>query len=76
MGCSVIFLLTFLLVSSWSHADSGLVSVKSAHNVKKIADRLESVLKAKGMRVFTRFDHPKGAKSVDKSLRPVIRSLF
>ena len=66
----------FLLVPSWAYADSGLVSVKSAHSVKKTADRLESVIKAKGMKVFNRIDHAKGAKSVNKSLRPTELIIF
>ena len=67
---------TFLVFCSWAHADSGLVNVKSAHSVKETTDRLESVLKAKGMRIFTRVDHAKGAKSVDKTLRPTELIIF
>ena len=66
----------FLLLSSGAYADSGLVSVKSAHSVKKTADRLESALKAKGMKVFNRIDHAKGAKSVNKTLRPTELIIF
>ena len=43
----------FFLISSAS-ADSGLVSVKSAHDVKTTGDRLEAILKEKGMNVFIR----------------------
>ena len=66
----------FLLLSSGAYADSGLVSIKSAHSVKKTADRLESALKAKGMKVFNRIDHAKGAKSVNKTLRPTELIIF
>jgi len=66
----------FLLLSSGAYADSGLVSVKSAHSVKKTADRFESALKAKGMKVFNRVDHAQGAKSVNKTLRPTELIIF
>jgi len=76
MRCSIFAVTTFLLMSSGAYADSGLVSVKSAHNVKKTADRLESALKAKGMKVFNRVDHAQGAKSVNKTLRPTELIIF
>lgn len=76
MRCSIFAVITFLLLSSWAYADSGLVSVKSAHSVKKTADRLESALKAKGMKVFNRVDHARGAKSVNKTLRPTELIIF
>ena len=76
MRCSIFAVTTFLLVSSGAYADSGLISVKSAHSVKKTANRLESALKAKGMRVFNRVDHAEGAKSVNKTLRPTELIIF
>ncbi len=76
MRCFIFAVTTFLLLSSEAYADSGLVSVKSAHSVKKTADRLESALKAKGMRVFNRVDHAGGAKSVNKTLRPTELIIF
>ena len=59
-----------LLFASWVHADSGLINIKSAHDVKTTADRLENVLNAKGMRVFIRIDHAQGAQTVGQTLRP------
>ncbi len=76
MRCSIFAVVTFLVFSSWAYADSGLVSVKSTHSVKKTADRLESALKAKGMKVFNRVDHAQGAKSVNKTLRPTELIIF
>lgn len=69
---SIIF---FFLVSLAS-AEGGLVSVKSAHDVKITADRLENILKEKGMNVFIRINHAEGAKKVDKELRPTELLLF
>ncbi len=56
--------------------ENGLVTVKSNHNVKMTADKLEKVLKAKGMTVFTRIDHSAGAKKVGKQLRPTELVIF
>jgi len=56
--------------------DSGLITLKSHHSVSKTADRLEAVLNAKGMTVFTRIDHAAGAAKVDKKLRPTQLVIF
>ena len=65
-----------LLLGTAAWADSGVISVKSARNVGDTADRLESVLKSKGMKVFIRIDHAKGAQSVGKKLRPTQVVIF
>ena len=66
----------FLLFTGLAQANNGLVSVKSAHDVKTTADRLEAVLKKKGMTIFNRIDHAKGAKSVGNDLRPTELIIF
>lgn len=68
--------LLMVFVTGIAQANNGLVSVKSAHDVKTTADRLEAVLKKKGMTVFTRIDHAKGAKSVGNDLRPTELVIF
>lgn len=57
-------------------ADTGLMNVKSAHDVKNTADRLETVLKEKGMTVFLRINHSEGARKVGKQLRPTELVIF
>lgn len=57
-------------------AHEGLVSVKSEHAVSVTADRLENVLKNKGMTVFARINHAAGAEKVGKSLRPTELVIF
>jgi uncharacterized protein (DUF302 family) len=57
-------------------ADDGLVSVKSAHDVKTTADRLETALKEKGMTVFIRIDHADNAAKMDLELRPTELLIF
>ncbi len=58
------------------YVEDGLVHVKSAHDVKTTADRLEKVLKTKGMTVFNRIDHAAGAKKVGRQLRPTELVIF
>ena len=55
---------------------ASLISVKSAHDVSTTADRLENILKSKGMNVFARIDHAAGAKKADMELRPTELVIF
>jgi len=71
-----IFLLAFVFVSPALAGSDGLINIKSAHGVQMTADRLESVLKEKGMTVFIRIDHSRGAKKVGKDLRPTELVIF
>ena len=70
--------LTFIifLIPATVAAGSGLVTVKSSHSVKDTADRLEQILKTKGMKVFIRIDHSAGAKGVGIALRPTQLVVF
>jgi uncharacterized protein (DUF302 family) len=69
-------ILMVLLLPSLSFAGSGVVSVKSSHDVKTTADRLEGILKQKGMTVFIRIDHAQGAQKAGKELRPTELIIF
>lgn len=73
--------LTYTLVglfifASCVYAESGIISIKSSHNVKITADRLENTLRAKGMRVFIRINHTQGAQEVGKKMRPTEVIIF
>jgi uncharacterized protein (DUF302 family) len=70
-----VFIAIFFLTTS-SYAGSGIISVKSAHDVKTTADRLESTLKQKGMIVFNRINHAQGAQKIGKELRPTELIIF
>ncbi len=72
----ILVLIILLYSASPAWADTGFVNVKSNHNVKETADRLEKVLKQKGMTVFVRIDHAAGAKKVGKTLRPTELIIF
>ena len=69
-------ILGLLLFASTGHADSGLISLKSSHDAKTTADRLENTLKQKGMTVFIRINHAEGAQKVGQELRPTELVVF
>ena len=63
-----------LAVPVWG-AD-GLVEVKSPYAPKETMDRLEGILKNKGMTIFARVDHAAGAARVGKNLRATELLIF
>jgi uncharacterized protein (DUF302 family) len=67
--------LTLLATFSASAAD-GLVALKSAHAPKATMDRLEGLVKQRGLNVFARIDHAAGAAKIGKSLRPTDLLIF
>jgi uncharacterized protein (DUF302 family) len=69
-------LIAILFSASLAYADDGLISKKSSHDVKTTADRLENILREKGMRVFTRINHTEGAQKVGIKLRPTEVIIF
>lgn len=58
------------------YADSGLVNIQSAHAVEQTADRMEALLKEKGMRIFIRINHAAGAQKAGIALRPTELIVF
>jgi len=69
-------IIAVLLLTTSASADNGLISVKSAHDVKTTADRLEGMLKQKGMNVFNRINHAQGAQKIGQELRPTELIIF
>lgn len=59
-----------------AQANDGLVSVKSVHDVATTANKLETVLKSKGMNVFGRVNHAAGAEKAGMSLKPTELVIF
>jgi uncharacterized protein (DUF302 family) len=57
-------------------AQAELVRKQSPHSVSETIDRLEVIVKAKGLTVFNRIDHAAGAKKVDQELRPTELIIF
>jgi len=69
--CAV-FLLCFSFISQ---ADTYIVK-KSSYSVDETLNRLEAVLKKKGITVFARVDHKSGADKVGISMRPTQLLIF
>ena len=64
------------LVFAEGHSNNGLVTIKSNHSVKVTLDRLEGLLKKKGITIVTRWSHDAGAKKVEIPLRPTELLIF
>ncbi len=69
-------LVSLFFFVSLAFAADGLINIKSSHNVKGTADRLENTLRGKGMTVFIRINHAEGAQKVGKKLRPTELVVF
>ena len=68
--------LLLVLSATISHAADGLTSIKSRYSAKETMDRVEEIVKKKGLNVFARIDHAAGASKVGKSLRPTELLIF
>ncbi len=76
MTRKLFYIFSILFIVSTASAGDGLISVKSSHDVKVTADRLEDILINKKMNVFIRIDHAAGAKKVGQKLRPTELVVF
>jgi uncharacterized protein (DUF302 family) len=65
-----------LAVASYAWGADGLVAVRSPHSPKDTMDRLEALLKQKGLTIFARIDHAVGAARVGRTLRPTEVLIF
>jgi len=73
----VIFFITLLSTQTLSYAEpAGLISKASKFSVTKTIDKLEAVLKKKGITVITRWSHSDRADGVGIKLRPTELILF
>ena len=69
-------LMAILFFASVTYADNGIISIKSSHDVKTTVDRLENILREKGMTVFIRINHAEAAQKIGKKLRPTELIIF
>jgi uncharacterized protein (DUF302 family) len=61
---------------AWADNPPELIKKPSAHDVKTSLDRLETVLKEKGILVIARIDHAGNAEKVGMKLRPAALLIF
>jgi len=66
----------FLLTTVYAHAADGLIVIKSPNKSKDTMDRLESLVKQKGLTIFARIDHAAGAAKIGQKLRPTELLIF
>ena len=69
-------LLFLLCLALPAFAADGLLAVESKRGAKETMDRLESVVKERGLNVFARIDHAAGAAKIGKTLRPTEVLIF
>jgi uncharacterized protein (DUF302 family) len=55
---------------------SGLVRIASPHSVPETLQRLEEILRSKGLTIFARIDHSGEAAKVGLEMRPTLVLLF
>lgn len=67
---------TLMMASTLAVASDGLIAVKSPHSAKVTMDRLEDIVKQRGLTVFVRVDHAAGAARIGKTLRPTEILIF
>jgi len=58
------------------HAKEGMTVLPSAHDVAATMDKLEAIVKDKGMKVMARVDHSANAKGAGMELRPTQLLIF
>ncbi len=66
-----------LLTINISNAnETGVISLKSEHSVSQTIDKLEKILLKKGVTIFARINHAKGAKNINATLRDTELLIF
>ena len=62
--------------STLAHSADGLIEIKSPHSAKDTANKLEDIVKQRGLTVFARIDHSAGAAKIGKTLRATELLIF
>ena len=63
-------------IASLASAADGLIALKSPYSAAVTMNRLEDIVKQRGLTVFARIDHAAGAAKIGKSLRPTEVLIF
>lgn len=72
----IVTALLITLLSIHAEAADGLINVQSTFTVTETADRMENVLKEKGMTVFNRIKHSENAQKVGLKLNDTELIIF
>ena len=76
MTKKLLILIALLPLSFSALAAQGMVNVKSTHSVNDTANKLEKILKSKGMTIFNRVQHSQAAKKVGIAINPTQLIIF
>jgi len=76
MKTSLLTILIVLIISAPIYAAEGMIDVESSFGVEETGDRLNNVLKEKGMTIFNRVKHSDAAKNVGVDLRETELIIF
>lgn len=76
MKKTILIALSILFIAIPVLAADGIINVPSAFTVEKTADRMESILKEKGMTIFNRTKHSEAAGKVGIELRETELIIF
>lgn len=68
--------LSIALLVPPAFAMEGMIALPSPYSARSTMDRLENIVKARGLRVFARIDHTAGAQSINLELRPTELLIF
>ena len=68
--------LVLLVTGSTALAADGLIVMKSPNSAEETMNRLEEIVKQRGLTVFARIDHAAGASKIGRSLRPTELLIF
>jgi uncharacterized protein (DUF302 family) len=72
----ILIAMLILCIAIPVEAADGVINVPSAFDVKETADRMEKILKEKGMTIFNRIKHSEGAGKVGIALRDTELIIF
>ena len=76
MKKSILIALSILLIAISVEAADGVINVPSTFNVEETADRMERILKEKGMTIFNRIKHSESAGKVGIEMRDTELIIF
>ena len=64
------------LTSTLLYGQQGILKIKSEQSVSQTAEKLQSMIKEKGLTLFTVVNHSNNAANVDMNLRPTVLVIF
>lgn len=65
-----------LLLSFQANAQKGVITIESNYPVSETVDRLQDLIKEKGLTFFAKIDHTQNAQKVNMDLRPTVVLIF